>query len=104
MVSNVYLHFFRQNKLCFQAVPGISYRNFKNFALFANSGVFIMVSNVYLSCTEWYGEARCATMRYWMVRSSTGWYGLVRGAMVWYGVVRRGTPRIGYRVCPISIN
>ena len=23
MVSNIYLHFFRQNKLCFQAIPGI---------------------------------------------------------------------------------
>ena len=39
--------FFRQNKLCVQAIPGIGKWNFENFAVFANSGVFIMVSNVY---------------------------------------------------------
>ena len=48
MVSNVYLHFFRQNKLCFQAIPGIGRQSFEIFDLFANTGVFIMVSNVYL--------------------------------------------------------
>ena len=48
MVSNVYLHFFRQNKLCFQTIPGIAETNFENFPLFANIAVFIMVPNVYL--------------------------------------------------------
>ena len=48
MVSYVYVHFFRQNRPCCQAIPGIGYRNFENFALFANSGVFVMVFNVYL--------------------------------------------------------
>ena len=31
MVSNVYLHFFRQNRLCFQAIPGICQRNCRKF-------------------------------------------------------------------------
>ena len=42
------LHFFRQNRLCFQTIPGIAERNFENFPLFANIAVFIIVSNVYL--------------------------------------------------------
>ena len=40
--------FFDENKLSFETIPGIAERNFENFALFANTGVFVMVSNVYL--------------------------------------------------------
>ena len=73
MVSNVYLHFFRQNKVCFQAIPGMGWRNFENFALFANTAVFIMVSNVYLHFCD---ESRL-------------WDDVVRGGMGSYGIVRR---------------
>ena len=89
MVSNVYLHFFRQNKLCFQTIPGIGSRNFKNFALFANSVVFIMVSNVYL---HFFDESRLLVD---VVRGGVGSYGIVRGSAVWYRILQSGTEWYG---------
>ena len=123
MVSNVYLHFFRQNKLCFQTIPGIGWRNFENVALFANSAVFIMVSNVYLHffcqnrlCFQQFQELANEILKIllclqtlgcllwfpkfiWVVQSGTGWYGVVWGSTGRHGVVRCGTGWYGVVRC-----
>ena len=88
MVSNVYLHFFDESRLCDDVVWG----GMGSYGIVRRSTLWYRILQ---SGTEWYGVVRRGTCWYEVVWGCTKWCVVVRSGMVLFVVARCYTGQCG---------